>query len=168
MLKLNVIFIVIFVLIIGGCNGSYSIIKKSFLYQRQEKRALTIKKLDLSRMMLTNTPSTIAQFKNLEELDLSFNEMLEFPTEICKLKNLKKLNLTSNNIKVVPKCIGKLEKLEYLNLRLNKVEKLPKEITNLKSLNLLVLEGHYLLEGEIELLENILPWVKIDFRLVHY
>ena len=95
--------------------------------------------LTLKRDKLSEIPSEIYQFTNLQVLDLSKNKITEIPEEIKQLKLLQELNLFNNKVQTLSPAIGELENLRILDLSKNPLGELPKEISTLKNLERLIL-----------------------------
>ena len=127
---------------------------------------LTVYKLSLKKMKLTELPSEISAFKNLQVLDLSKNKLTKFPVELAKFKYLQELNITGNKIEVVTKELGELIYLKKFLASQNKIVSLPPEIKNLKKLKFIDLWGNDIgyLPYEIGELKNSLE--EIDMRVI--
>lgn len=65
--------------------------------------------LDLSDKNLTQLPSKVLQFKNLESLYLNNNKLTTLPENIGSLTNLTLLDLTGNPVS--QEEVGKIKKL---------------------------------------------------------
>lgn len=65
---------------------------------------------------LSEIPTTIGDYINLEILYLTDLELTNVPKEIGKLKNLKSLSLAGNNLEALPEEIFELQNLEELIL----------------------------------------------------
>ena len=99
-----------------------------------------LRKLSLSKSILTKIPKEIGKLTNLEELWLNYNFLSTLPKEIGNLSNLKTLSLYNNNWIEIPKEIGYLPKLETLLLTDKYGNKpsvqIPKEITDNKKIKI--------------------------------
>jgi Leucine-rich repeat (LRR) protein len=95
--------------------------------------------LTLKRDKLSEIPSEIYQFTNLQVLNLSKNKITEIPEEINQLTLLQELYLFNNQVKVLSPSLGELENLRVLDLSKNPLSELPKEISTLKNLERLIL-----------------------------
>lgn len=143
-------------------------------------------KLELKRKKLTEFPSEIFKFRNLQYLDLSKNNIKEIPVEISLLKdlqyfsisknkveslppeigelsNLYFLNVNQNDLVALPPQLGKLEKLKKLDLWSNNIETFPEEIKDMKSLKVLDLRVILIPDAEQSRIQDLLPNTKIYF-----
>ncbi|XP_014697034.1 leucine-rich repeat-containing protein 18 isoform X1 [Equus asinus] len=94
------------------------------------------KRLDLSKMGLTNFPKCILRLNDVDELDLSRNLIRKIPDSISKFQNLRWLDLHSNYIDKLPESIGQMTTLLYLNVSNNRLTTngLPVELNQLKNI----------------------------------
>lgn len=72
---------------------------------------------------LSEIPTSIGDYVNLEELYLTDLGLTEIPKEIGKLKNLKTLGLAGNNLENLPEELFQLQNLEELILFSNEFPK---------------------------------------------
>jgi len=114
-------------------------------------------KLDLRNRALSEIPSEITQFTNLQVLDLSGNELTSLPSAIGSLKNLKTLKLSENQFTNVPYAVCKLKNLKELYLNGNKISKISNEINCLINLEKLFLQNNEIisLSKEIKNLKSL-------------
>jgi len=127
---------------------------------------LKVYKLSLKKKSLTELPSSIYQFKNVQHLIISKNKLKEFPKEIVQFKYLQILDISSNRIEIIPKELGQLIYLKEFYANQNKIVSIPPEIKNLKQLSYLDLWGNDIgvLPYEISELKNSLK--EIDMRVI--
>lgn len=94
------------------------------------------KRLDLSKMGITNFPKCILRLNDIDELDLSRNMIKKIPDSISKFQNLRWLDLHSNYIDKLPESIGQMTSLLYLNVSNNRLTTngLPVELNQLKNI----------------------------------
>jgi len=127
---------------------------------------LKVYKLNLRKKKLTELPSEIYKFKNLQVLDVRGNKLKTFPKEIATFKYLQELDISTNKIEVITKELGELIHLKKFIANSNKIVSIPPEIKHLKKLKLLDLWGNDIgaLPYEISELENTLE--EIDMRVI--
>lgn len=92
-------------------------------------------KIKITNANITEIPSGIADFHQLDVLCLTHNAITKIPNEVYSLKTLTYLNLGHNNIKTISPSIAKLENLDYLGVFYNPVSSFPSEINSLKNLS---------------------------------
>lgn len=78
-----------------------------------------VEELDWSDKKLKAFPPSLARLKKLKKLNLSKNIITEIPALIGELENLEELNLSGCNVEIINEAIGKLKKLRILNLSSN-------------------------------------------------
>lgn len=78
-----------------------------------------VEELDWSDKKLKTFPPSLAKLKKLKKLSLSKNMITEIPAIIGELENLEELDLSGCNIETINEAIGKLKKLRILNLSSN-------------------------------------------------
>lgn len=100
----------------------------------------TIVKIDLSFRGLSELPTELFEFKNLEILDISHNNISSLPRDFIKLKNLKELYIGSNNISNID-LLFKLKKIRIFRSDENKIYTINPKIKKWKKLNELVFSG---------------------------
>ncbi len=88
----------------------------------------------LTNKQLTNFPSEILSFKNLQALDLSNNKLSSIPKNINQLELLQQLNLRRNRFENLPASLAMLDHLTDLKLGLNRFTKIPDAVWNIKNL----------------------------------
>lgn len=143
-------------------------------------------RLNLSKRKLTEIPTQVYSFRNLQELNLGKNKFTELPDRIGDLRNLQRLIVSGNKLKAIPHSIGKLKNLVYLELNRNVIESLPPEIgylinleelqlwdnelsdipdeiKNCSSLKTVELRGILFTEDEQRRIQELLPFTKILF-----
>lgn len=127
---------------------------------------LKVYKLSLKKMKLTELPTEIYAFKNLQILDVSKNKLTIFPKEISTFKLLQVLNISNNNIEIITEELGDLTYLQRLIANQNKIVSIPSAIKNLKNLKFIDLWGNDIgsFPPEIGELENSLE--EIDMRVI--
>lgn len=80
-------------------------------------RLKKLKKLNLSKNIITEIPDIIGELESLEELDLSRCNIETISDAIGKLKKLRILNLSSNhNLSAFPETMGELSELQVLKM----------------------------------------------------
>ncbi|XP_047558616.1 leucine-rich repeat-containing protein 18 [Lutra lutra] len=104
------------------------------------------KRLDLSKMGITNFPKCILRLNDVDELDLSRNLIRKIPESISKFQNLRWLDLHSNYIDKLPESLGQMTTLLYLNVSNNRLitNGLPVELNQLKNIRTLNLGLNHL------------------------
>lgn len=136
------------------------------LEQALKQNPLNVYKLSLKKQKLTELPTEIYQFKNLQVLDFQKNKLKIFPKKITDFKYLQELILTGNKIDIIPKELGKLIHLKRFVAGSNLIVSIPAEIENLKELTFLDLWGNNIgsLPYEIQELKDNLK--EIDMRVI--
>jgi len=82
------------------------------------------KRLDLSKLGLTEIPQEVFKLKGLVELDLSNNKLSELPIEIYGLNKLRELDISANDFKDLPhEQINAMKSLDILDVSGNDIEK---------------------------------------------
>jgi len=95
--------------------------------------------------MYSSLEAALREPDKVKKLDLSRLMLTEIPEEVFLMKNIGYLNLGHNRIKKVHERISELNKLKEINLYCNKVlESLPDSIVNLTALEELVLDNNNL------------------------
>jgi Leucine-rich repeat (LRR) protein len=136
------------------------------LQQALKQDPLKVYKLSLKKMKLTEFPTEILEFKNLQSLDIQKNKFKTFPIQITAFKFLQELNISTNKIEIVTKELGQLIHLRKFTANSNRIVSLPKEIRFLKKLKYIDIWGNDIgsLPYEIsELQDNLL---EIDMRVI--
>lgn len=136
------------------------------LEEALEQDPLKVFKLSLKKMKLTDLPSEIFKFKNLQFLDVQKNKLKTLPIRIGEFKYLQVINITANKIEVVTKELGELTHLKRFLAGSNDISSIPPEIENLKELVFLDLWGNNIgsLPFEIQELKDNLK--EIDMRQI--
>jgi Leucine-rich repeat (LRR) protein len=136
------------------------------LQQALEQDPLKVYKLSLKKMKLTELPTEVLNFKNLQYLNLQKNRLKTFPTNIKNFTHLQELNISYNNIEIIPKELGQLLHLIKFTANNNQIVSLPKEIKHLKKLKYIDIWGNDIgaLPFEIQELKDNL--IEIDMRVI--
>ena len=100
----------------------------------QQANADTIYNLSLSKMKLTELPSNLWRFKNLQKLYLDKNKLNALPDSFDLFKNLELLNLDHNQFELFPMPVTRLSGLKTLIASNNRLTYLPDYLSNAKSL----------------------------------
>lgn len=101
-----------------------------------------VEELDWSDKKLKAFPTSLAKLKKLKKLNLSKNIITEIPAIIGELESLEELDLSRCDIHTIDEAIGKLKKLRILNLSSNhNLSAFPETLSNLSEL--LVLKMDY-------------------------
>lgn len=127
---------------------------------------LTVYKLSLKKMKLSELPPEIFEFKNLQVLNLKGNKLKTFPKELTTFKYLQELDISVNKIQIITKELGELIYLKKFIASSNKIVSIPAEIRHLKKLKFLDLWGNDIgaLPKEISELKYTLE--EIDMRVI--
>ena len=140
----------------------------TFTLQKALRQAnpLTVYKLSLKKQKLSELPSEIYQFTNVQHLIVSKNKMKVFPPELVAFKYLQILDMSSNKLEIIPAELGELIYLKELYLNQNRIVSIPPEIKYLKKLKILDLWGNEIgvLPYEIGELSETLE--EIDMRVI--
>ncbi len=136
------------------------------LQQALKQDPLKVYKLSLKKMKLSELPSEILKFKNLQSLDIQKNKFKIFPTNITAFKYLQELNISTNRIQIITKELGQLIHLRDFTANSNQIVSLPKEIRYLKKLKYIDIWGNDIgsLPYEIRDLKDNL--IEIDMRVI--
>ncbi len=110
-----------------------------FLYEENKVIALGFNRCELELL-----PTSIGDFKNLEELYITENRLKNLPESLGNLLTLKILNLSDNHIIELPNEIGNLINLKELHLNHNVIQFLPDSISGLINLEILSIWGNQL------------------------
>ena len=136
------------------------------LEQALNQDPLTVFKLDLRKLKLTEVPEEIYQFKNLQVLILSKNKISEFPVKICQFKWMQKLDLSANRIETIPKEIAEMTEMRELIINQNKIQTLPGEIGKLKNMYFLDIWGTNIGSLPVEMSELKDNLKEMDMRAI--
>jgi Leucine-rich repeat (LRR) protein len=136
------------------------------LQQALKQDPLKVYKLSVKKQKLTELPSEIFAFKNLQYLDVSRNKLSKFPANITTFKYLQELDIAGNKIEVITKELGELEHLKKFSASQNGLVSIPAEIKNLKKLKHMDLWGNDIgsLPYQISELKNTLEI--LDLRVI--
>ncbi|KAI7878971.1 L domain-like protein [Lichtheimia hyalospora FSU 10163] len=124
-----------------------------------------IRRLNISRNLLTRLPEAIGRLENLEYLCLAYNQLVELPDTISHLSNLTELNVSHNCLVDLTACfrigskklhtihaqnnaidhlsyhIRNMTHLAYFNMSENPITVLPAEVAQLPYLRHMLLQG---------------------------
>lgn len=171
-------------------GSSQSFGQRDFMFKSLEDALLanpdSVYRLDLSKTKLTEIPTEIYRFKNLQELNLSKNKLTSlpddflfddlrildvsrndftvFPEVLCQNLALRNLFMGKNKIQYIPDNIGYLQNLIVLDIWFNPLEDLPESLTQLRNLRFLDLSGISFNKTQQKKWTDMLPWVKIEFE----
>ena len=136
------------------------------LEQALKQAPSKVYKLSLKKMKLTELPSEVLAFTNLQYLDLQKNKFKNFPSKIVNFKYLQELNISNNKLEIIPKELGELTHLIKFTANNNQIVALPKEIEYLKKLKYIDIWGNDIgtLPYEIQELKDNL--IEIDMRVI--
>ena len=136
------------------------------LQQALNQNPLEVYKLSLKKMKLTELPTEILKFKNLQYLDLQKNKLKTFPASLQNFKYLQELNISYNKIEIITKELGQLVHLMKFTANNNLIVSLPKEIEHLKKLKYIDIWGNDIgsLPYEIQKLKDNL--IELDMRVI--
>lgn len=98
--------------------------------------------LDLSSLLLSELPDSIAQLNNLQYLNIAHNNLKVLPDTIGNLIHLKGLDISGNEITNLPDVLKNLINLEQLIADKCFLENIPEWIGELKNLRRLVLKNN--------------------------
>jgi len=93
-----------------------------------------LESLDLSDNLLTKLPDWLGQFIDLRSLVISNNGITKLPELLGQLTQLTELNLSNNQLITLPDSIGQLGQLRFLHLSKNQLKVLPESLGQLKQL----------------------------------
>lgn len=127
-------------------------------------RLTHLQELQAQRCKLAVLNSRIDELQNLEYLNISGNHLVRLPESIGRLTHLKTLVISRNIIEYLPESIGNLHELTYIDAWENPLYVLPESISNLKNtLKTIDLRQIDLRDAELERMEELLPYTKIEF-----
>ena len=119
--------------------------------------------LDLRGMRLTELPTSLRQFVQLQSLDLSNNQLTILPEYIGQLTQLQLLYLTDNQLVQLPETLGQLVQLQSLSLSYNKLLTLPESFGQLARL-----QNLYLRENQLTILpESFAQLLQLQLLELH-
>lgn len=100
-----------------------------------------VEELDWSDKKLKTFPPSLAKLKKLKKLNLSKNIITEIPAIIGELESLEELDLSRCDIHTINEAIGKLKMLRILNLSSNhSVSAFPEAMAGLSELQVLKMD----------------------------
>jgi len=129
------------------------------------KAPLEVYKLDLSKQKLTEFPTQIYAFKNLNVLHLNKNKLTLIPNEIKQLKYLQKISINKNKLEEWPTGFVYLEHLRELSMNRNYLSAIPANINRNKNLERLDLWSNDLTFFPEEL-SQLTSLVWMDLRVI--
>ncbi|MGB0869985.1 MAG: leucine-rich repeat domain-containing protein [Flavobacteriales bacterium] len=103
--------------------------------------SLTTKTITLRREKLTEIPTELMAFKNIEVLDLRNNKLDTLPSFISEFKHLKKILLSRNKFETFPEVLKTLKQLEHIDLWDNKIIDLNFDLEQFPNLKFLDISG---------------------------
>ncbi|GAB3165632.1 leucine-rich repeat domain-containing protein [Telluribacter humicola] len=93
-----------------------------------------VKRLFLNQLELTEVPSVIYRFPNLEELDLHGNNLTAAFIDAARLPRLKRLDLRENQLANESLTITPNKTIQILNIQQNKFTDIPDAVRNCRRL----------------------------------
>ena len=120
---------------------------KDEAYRRAEQkiekaRRSGAKKLDLSRMELTELPEALGQLTQLDSLCVPYNKLKVLPESLGQLTQLKLLDLAFNKLTMILESLGQLKQLHSLHLSYNLLVDLPSSLAAIQDLKTFMLDGN--------------------------
>lgn len=115
-----------------------------------------LKILDISKLNLTEIPSSLTSLQSLSSLNVSNNSITNF-SNLSSLSNLQELNISGNNLTRVPNEINNFTNLKVLDLSNNAITQFS-TLGTLNNLEWLSLENNLLpnIPNEISSLQNLI------------
>lgn len=115
-----------------------------------------LKILDISKLNLTEIPSSLTSLQSLSSLNVSNNSITNF-SNLSSLSNLQELNISGNNLTRVPNEINNFTNLKVLDLSNNAITQFS-PLGTLINLEWLSLENNLLpnIPNEISSLQNLI------------
>ncbi|MGB1296101.1 MAG: leucine-rich repeat domain-containing protein [Flavobacteriales bacterium] len=110
-------------------------------YEYNLSDSLTTKTITLRREKLTEIPTELKAFKNIEVLDLRNNKLDTLPLFISEFKHLKKILLSRNKFETFPEVLKTLKQLEHIDLWDNKIIDLNFDLEQFPNLKFLDISG---------------------------
>lgn len=96
---------------------------------------MQLRRLTLSRNLLTGLPPSIGDLTSLQTLEVTANQLTSLPLTIGGLVSLQSLGLRYNVLCELPYTLGKLQALKELDVGSNKLSSLPTELGLLPALS---------------------------------
>jgi Leucine-rich repeat (LRR) protein len=130
------------------------------------KMLINLREINLSANNFETVPPVLCSLLKLEDIRLASNNLKTLPKCFADLQNLKSLDLSSNsklNIQESLEILVKLKNLQTLDLSFNEINNISNIISNFKNLNELDLEGNNFDEKMKNIIQHLLPSVKIHF-----
>ena len=100
--------------------------------------------LSLKSNQLSSINSDLGMLTKLIDLDLSENCLVELPASIAHLSQLETLTLDCNQLDLLPNALCHLTRLRMLSLLDNGLKQLPEQIGQLSELEVLMVESNEL------------------------
>jgi Leucine-rich repeat (LRR) protein len=119
--------------------------------------------LDLGNNKIKRLPDWFGELTYMQDLRLARNKLTEVPASICSMDHLKRLDMSRNALRSLPACMGKLVELVSLDLWSNDLSDFPEELSGMRSLRFLDLRAIQFEQHEMDMIQELLPKVKIWF-----
>jgi Leucine-rich repeat (LRR) protein len=120
--------------------------------------------LFLLKMNIESIPSSVGNFKSLQEICVNDNSVGQIAKELYELTQLEYLGLGNNKLSSIPPAIGHLENLNYLAVFGNPISNVPETIGNFKKLEWFAAWNTKMNEQTISEIKTILmPSTKSNF-----
>ncbi|XP_070172982.1 leucine-rich repeat and calponin homology domain-containing protein 1-like isoform X2 [Littorina saxatilis] len=110
-----------------------------------------MERLNCYHNIIKSIPEAIVQLQSLTHLNLSRNQLTVLPVSLCALSSLEVLLASNNKLVSLPEEIGKLEQLMDLDVSCNEISHLPPMIGDLRSLRSLNLRRNLLVELPLDI-----------------
>ncbi len=119
--------------------------------------------LDLGKNKFTTIPPELKQLQKLKYLYLDKNKLSAFPQVVYHLFELELLDISRNDLIALPQGISSLKKLVYLDLWDTNIPSLPDDLVELDKLQFLDMRGMTYAPTFLERWEKRLPTTQIKF-----
>jgi len=120
-----------------------------------------LENINLASNNLAIIPSEIGQLTNLRRIDFSSNLIKELPSTFRNLKNVGLCGLSGNSLSIFPPELFELREMYTLKIYDNDFVRIPKEIADLNNLKLLYIDIDKIQSGDIKLIQEKRPNLKI-------